>query len=64
MEEVQQVAWAVHAKSCFGDVSMWTSVEIKAVGSVIGKLLHSTTITSSSGNSFHVGLTLYFLFVT
>ena len=38
MEEVQQVEWAVHAKSCFGEVDTWTSAEIKAMGSVIGGL--------------------------
>ena len=37
MEETQQVSWAVHAKSCNGEVDTWTATDVKTVGHVIGQ---------------------------
>jgi len=39
MQETQQVAWATHAKTCFGsDIAKWTATDVTAVGVVIGGL--------------------------
>ena len=37
MEEIQQVAWAIHAKACFGEVATWSPAEVKSVGNVVGE---------------------------